>query len=116
MTIAETFTTAPKTFEPIFARKPNGDIDARSMVRGLLCCNAAETIGVGSAARHPRHKPRSVVAHPAPLRRRSGAPNARPAKKGPATEEFLRIAYNDIPAVVEEMRQYWMPTRFRTRS
>jgi hypothetical protein len=23
------------------------------------------------------------------------------------------LAYKDIPAVVEEMRQYWMPTRFK---
>jgi hypothetical protein len=31
-------------------------------------------------------------------------------------EQFRRTAYKDIPAVVEEMRQYWMPTRFKTRA
>jgi uncharacterized protein len=37
-----------------------------------------------------------------------------PPRKGQETEQFARIAYKDIPAVVEEMRQYWMPTRFKT--
>jgi uncharacterized protein len=45
-----------------------------------------------------------------------GHPMLGPSRKGPATEQFRRTAYKDIPAVVEEMRQYWMPTRFRTRS
>ena len=33
-----------------------------------------------------------------------------------ANKAFLRNAHTDIPAVVEAMRQYWMPTRFKTRS
>jgi uncharacterized protein len=44
-----------------------------------------------------------------------GAPMLGPPTKGPETEQFSRTAYKDIPAVVEEMRQYWMPTRFKTR-
>ena len=39
-----------------------------------------------------------------------------PPTKGQETELFRRNAYKDIPPVVEEMRQYWMPTRFKTRS
>jgi uncharacterized protein len=35
-----------------------------------------------------------------------GRPMFGPPKKGPETEQFSRIAYKDIPAVVEEMRQY----------
>ena len=45
-----------------------------------------------------------------------GRPMLGPPKQGPDTEQFRRTAYRDIPAVVEEMRQYWMPTRFKTRS
>ena len=33
--IVETLSTAPKSFEPIFARKPNGDIDPRSWCQGF---------------------------------------------------------------------------------
>ena len=32
------------------------------------------------------------------------------------TREFLRNAHSDIPAVVEAMRQYWMPTRYARAS
>jgi hypothetical protein len=32
------------------------------------------------------------------------------------TREFLRNAHCDIPAVVEAMRQYWMPTRYARAS
>jgi len=78
--------------------------------------NEIETVSLGTAQESRRHKSRSVVANPVPLRRRSGAPDARAAQEGAGTEKFSRIAYKDIPAVVEEMRQYWMPTRFKTRS
>jgi uncharacterized protein len=36
-------------------------------------------------------------------------------KTGQQTQQFLRTAYKEIPAAVEAMRQYWMPTRFKTR-
>jgi uncharacterized protein len=35
-----------------------------------------------------------------------------PARKGREIEELLRNAHTDIPAVVEAMRQYWMPTGY----
>jgi uncharacterized protein len=41
-----------------------------------------------------------------------GHPRIEPQRKVPKTEEFLRHAHNDIPVVVEAMRQYWMPTRY----
>ena len=41
-----------------------------------------------------------------------GRPLLGPPRKGRETEEFLRNAHTDIPAVVEAMRQYWMPTRY----
>ncbi len=45
-----------------------------------------------------------------------GRPMLGPPRLGPDTDQFRRTAYKDILAVVEEMRQYWMPTRFKTRS
>jgi len=42
-----------------------------------------------------------------------GHPLLGPTRKGPEGKAFLRKAYTDIPAVVEAMRQYWMPTRYR---
>src|SRR5580692_13168904 len=52
------------------------------MVRGLLRRNEVETIGVGTAQESRQHQSRSVVADPVPLRRRSGAPDARSAETG----------------------------------
>jgi hypothetical protein len=48
---------------------------------------------------------------PKPVRQ-NGRPLLGPVRKGRETEEFLRNAHTDIPAVVEAMRQYWMPTRY----
>ena len=45
-----------------------------------------------------------------------GRPTLGTPRQGLETEQFRRTAYKDIPAVVEEMRQYWMPTRFQTRA
>jgi uncharacterized protein len=41
-----------------------------------------------------------------------GRPLLGPPRKGPETKEFLRNAHTDIPAVVEAVRQYWMPIRY----
>ncbi|WP_245320501.1 hypothetical protein [Bradyrhizobium lablabi] len=35
-----------------------------------------------------------------------------PPRSGRKTEDFLRNAYLDIPAVVEALRQHWMPIRY----
>src|SRR5450631_2338042 len=45
-----------------------------------------------------------------------GRPMLGPPKKGANTAQFRQTAHKYIPAAVEEMRQYWMPTRFKTRS
>jgi uncharacterized protein len=45
-----------------------------------------------------------------------GRPLLGPARSGSATSDFLRNAHDDIPAVVEAMRQYWMPIRYARAS
>jgi uncharacterized protein len=114
--IVETLTNAPKTFEPIFARKPNHDIDAGPWCEGFY---AAMKVRLSAWAplrnladiNHGLLLP--ILFHCVDDQ---GRPMLGPPKNGPETEQFSRIAYKDIPAVVEEMRQYWMPTRFKTRS
>jgi hypothetical protein len=41
-----------------------------------------------------------------------GRPLLGPTRKGREARELLRNAHTDIPAVVEAMRQYWMPIRY----
>jgi uncharacterized protein len=45
-----------------------------------------------------------------------GRPLLGPARRSRATRDCLRNTHADIPAVVEAMRQYWMPTRYARAS
>ena len=114
--IVETLSSAPKTFEPIFARKPNGEIDAAPWCEGFY---AAMKLKLPAWAplrnladiNHGLLLP--ILFHCVDDH---GQPMLGPPRKGPETELFRRNAYKDIPPIVEEVRQYWMLTRFKTRS
>ena len=114
--IVETLTNAPKTFEPIFARKPNRDIDAGPWCEGFyaamkLRLSAWAPLRNLADINHALLLP--ILFHCVDDQ---GCPMLGPPKQGADTDQFRRTAYKDIPAVVEEMRQYWMPTRFNTQS
>lgn len=103
--------TDPDRFEPIHQREPNGGVDA-SLVRGIPRRHAAATIFLGvmldtRTINHGLLLP--ILLH---CLDDQGHPPLGPARKGPETKKFLRDAHSDIPAVVEAMRQYWMPTRY----
>jgi len=114
--VVETLSNAPETFEPIFARKPNHEVDAGPWCEGF---HAAMKLRLSAWAplrnladiNHGLLLP--ILFHCVDDQ---GRPMLGPPRKGPETEQFSRIAYKDIPAVVEEIRQYWMPTRFKIRS
>jgi uncharacterized protein len=40
-----------------------------------------------------------------------GRPMLGPPREGPGTEAFLASAYHDIPLVIPEIREFWMPQR-----
>jgi uncharacterized protein len=110
--ISNTLSTNPKQFEPIHPRKPNGDVDARPWCRGF---HAAMRPRISAWA--PLLDTRNInhgLLLPILLHcvDDQGCPLLGPARKGPETRKFLRDAHTDIPAVVEAMRQYWMPTRY----
>ena len=110
--ISNTLSTNPKQFEPIHQRKPNGEVDARPWCRGF---HAAMQPRLSAWA--PLLDTRNInhgLLLPILLHCTDdqGRPLLGPARKGPETKEFLRNAHTDIPAVVETMRQYWMPTRY----
>lgn len=114
--IVETLSKAPKTFEPIFVRKPNGEIDAAPWCEGFY---AAMKLKLPAWAplrnlvdiNHSLLLP--ILFHCVDDQ---GQPTLGSPRNAQETELFRRNAYKDIPPVVEEMRQYWMPTRFKTRS
>ena len=113
--IVETLTNAPKTFEPIFVRKPNRDIDAGPWCEGFyaamkLRLSAWAPLRNLADINHGLLLP--ILFHCVDDQ---GRPMLGPPRNGPETEQFRRTAYKDIPPVVEKMRQYWMPSRFKTR-
>jgi uncharacterized protein len=111
--ISNILSTAPERFEPIYRRKPNRDIDARPWCRGFyaamqLRMSAWEPLLNLNDINHGLLLP--IFVHCVDDQ---GHPLLGPTRKGPKGKAFLRTAYTDIPAVVEAMRQYWMPTRYR---
>jgi len=114
--IVETLSMAPKTFEPTFARKPNRDIDAGPWCEGFY---AAMKLRLSAWA--PLNNPADInyglllpiLFHCVDDQ---GRPMLGPPKQGANTDRFRQIAYKYIPVAVEAMHQYWMPTRFKTRS
>jgi uncharacterized protein len=110
--ISNTLSTAPHQFEPIHQRKPNGDVGAHPWCLGF---HAAMQPRLSAWA--PLLDTRNInhgLLLPILLHcvDDQGHPLLGPTRKGPETEEFLRNAHTDIPAVVEAMRQYWMPIRY----
>ena len=104
--ISRVLTTTPDRFEPMHRRKPNGEVDPHPWCRGFY------------AAMRLRMSDWAPLLLPILLRCRDdqGGPLLGPPRRDRETREFLRKAHSDIPAVVEAMRQYWMPTRYARAS
>lgn len=114
--ISNTLSTAPGRFQPIHRRKPNGDVDARPWCRGfyaamrLRMSDWAPLLDL-SDIHHGLLLP--ILLHCRDDQRR---PMLGPTRRGRESRNFLRDAHADIPAVVEAMRQFWMPTRYARAS
>ena len=110
--VSETLSTAPNQVVPMHRRKANGDVDARPWCQGFY---AAMRLGLptwaplldASNVNHGLLLP--ILLH---CRDDQGRPLLGPPRRGRKTRDFLRNAYADIPAVVEALRQYWMPIRY----
>ena len=111
--ISNLLSTSPERFAPMHRRKANGDIDARPWCRGFYAAMHLRMPAWGplldlSDINHGLLLP--ILLHCVDSQ---GRPLLGPTIPGREGKEFLRNAHTDIPAVVEAMRQYWMPTRYR---
>jgi uncharacterized protein len=110
--VSNVLSTAPDRFAPMHSRKPNGHVDARPWCQGF---HAAMRLRLSAWAplldindiNHGLLLP--ILLHCVDDQ---GRPMLGPPRTGRKTEEFLRDAHTDIPAVVEAMRQFWMPIRY----
>jgi uncharacterized protein len=110
--ISRVLSATPDRFEPMHRRKPNGDLDPRPWCRGFYAAIRLRMLDWAplldtSDVNHGLLLP--ILLH---CRDDQGRPLLGPTRKGRTTRDFLRNAHADIPAVVEAMRQYWMPTRY----
>jgi uncharacterized protein len=101
--------TAPKSFEPIFARDPNGDIDPRSWCQGFYAAMKLRVADWAPLTKLAANRQGPLVS----ILLNCVDDQGRPLLDRPGTKP--RAAYEDIPEAAEAMRQYWMPTRFKRR-
>lgn len=114
--ISRVLSTTPDRFEPMHRRKANGEIDPRPWCRGFYAAmqlRMTEWAPLLDLSNVNYGLLLPILLH---CRDNKGRPLLGPTRKGRETKQFLRNAHNDIPAVVETMRQYWMPTRYARAS
>jgi uncharacterized protein len=107
---SDTLSTKPESFEPLFARTADGEVDAQPWCMGFYAVMKLRPLSWSrllspNAIEHALLLPilfHCVDEDGRPVLDRSSTPAS-----------FARDAWSDIPAVVEAMRQFWMPTRFK---
>jgi uncharacterized protein len=110
--ISQILSTRPRQFEPMHRREASGDIDPRPWCQGFyaamrLKLSAWAPLLDASNVNHGLLLP--ILLH---CRDDQGRPLLGPLRSGRETGDFLRNAHLNSPAVVEAMRQYWMPIRY----
>lgn len=110
-TISEGLSVAPQRHAPIFEKMDDGTVLAEPWCMGFL------------AAMQLRRKHWQPLLDPRRIEHGLllpvlvhctdpfGQPLLGPPRDGPQTEEFLRNVYHEIPLVIPEIRDFWMPRR-----
>jgi len=111
--ISNTLSTAPKTFEPMFARKPDGGIDVQSWCNGFFAAiqlrpQAWSPMLNANSAEHRLLRP--ILIH---CLDKTGRPIIDTKRNGAGQSSPEGNPRHEIPPVIEAMRQFWMPIRFR---
>ncbi|MGX5845304.1 UPF0149 family protein, partial [Mesorhizobium sp. ArgA1] len=104
--ISETLSTR---FEPLFLRMAGGGVDARPWCMGFYMVMQLRLLA-WSRLLSPNTIEHALLL---PILFHCVDDDGRPLRVPPSSLAG-RNAWSDIPAVVEAMRQFWMPTRFRT--
>jgi uncharacterized protein len=110
--ISNTLPTKPESFEPLFLRSPNGEVDVRPWCMGFYAVIKLRLLTWSrlmspNAIEHRLLLP--ILSHCVDT---AGHPVLGAPRHGLANPPSAQDAWRDIPPVVEALRQYWMPTRF----
>ncbi|WP_246767935.1 MULTISPECIES: UPF0149 family protein [unclassified Bradyrhizobium] len=114
--ISETLSTRPESFEPLFLRSPDGDVDPQPWCMGFHAVMKLRLL-VWSRLLSPNGTEhlmlRPILVH---CIDDAGRPLLPPARHTLATLPVAQNAWRDIPIAVEALRQFWMPMRFQRRA
>jgi len=113
--IGQILSETPGKNAPIFEREDNGTVLAAPWCMGFLAAMrlrfaAWQPMLDLNRIEHGLMLP--ILLHCTDEKER---PMLGPPRAGPETEEFLRNAYHDIPLVIPQIRETWMPQRLKER-
>jgi len=111
--IGDGLTDYPRRFEPLFDRKPDGQIDAGPWCMGFcaamkLRLQSWSKLLQLSSIDHGLLLP--ILFHCVDD---AGQPLLGPLRKGDETQAFARDTWRDIAPAVSAIREYWQPIRFK---
>jgi yecA family protein len=110
--ISNTLPTKPKDFEPLFQRRSDGEIDVRPWCTGFYAVMKLRLLVWSRLMSADAIEHRSLLPILAHCADTAGRPLLGAPQRGLASPPFTQDAWRDIPAAVEAIRQFWMPTRF----
>lgn len=110
--ISNTLPTKPRNFEPLFLRRTNGEIDVRPWCAGFYAVMELRFLAWSRLMSPDVIEQRLLLPILAHCSETAGRPVLGAPQQGLANPPFAQDAWRDMPAVVEAIRQFWMPTRF----
>jgi len=111
--ISETLSTRPESFEPLFVRSPDGEVDPQPWCMGFYAVMKLRLLVWSRLLSPARIEPALLPPILFHCVNEAGQPALPPATCGPGTPPRARYHWRDIPATVEALRQFWMPIRFK---
>ena len=112
--VSETLSMKPKSFEPLFVRRPAGEVDARPWCMGfyaIMQLRLLEWSQLLASSAPEDSQLRPILFH---CTDETGRPVLYAALQD-AVAASAQKTWREIPASVEAIRQFWMPIRFRRR-
>ena len=110
--ISNTLSTAPQLFRPIYRSKPGGGTDVRSWCQGFYAAMKLRLLAWSPLLSLDGPDYHLLL----PVLLFCTDDNGRPVVPGTDAAVVKRLRHqapDDIPAFVEGIRQYWMPTRYK---
>jgi uncharacterized protein len=113
--IGDTLATQPDRFQPIFAKRPNGEVDPGSWAMGFYAAMKLNLMAWSKILAKGAPEFLHLLPIWAYCTDEAGHSLLRPLiGDDPIAQAMLPGLWRDIPNSVERLRQYWMPTRFQT--